>query len=115
MKNEKRIIELLAEVLIKQDTMTGEIRGVRTELKDEIQDLRTELKYEIQDLRGEVHELRGEVYDLKYEVGGMKGELVKLNLQTAENTRAIVKLANEVEKLTDLPDRVSKLEKAIYR
>ncbi|MFM9836781.1 MAG: hypothetical protein ACKVOQ_00880 [Cyclobacteriaceae bacterium] len=72
MENESRIVELLAETLIKQDQMISELAGVRS-------------------------------------------EVIKLNLQTAENTRAIIKLANEFEKVISLNDRVTKLEHTVYK
>ena len=72
MNNENKIVELLAEMLIKHDSMLSELKGV-------------------------------------------KSEMVKLNLQTTENTRAIFKLADRVEKIADLENRVSKLEKTVYK
>ncbi|MBX2900467.1 MAG: hypothetical protein KF775_12495 [Cyclobacteriaceae bacterium] len=72
MKNEDRIVELLAEMAIKQDSVVEELRNV-------------------------------------------KSEIVKLNLQTAENSRAIFKLADKVEQIADLESRVTKLEKVVYK
>lgn len=72
MENEGRIVEPLAEMLLRQDDMLDELRGV-------------------------------------------KDEVIKLNLQTSENTRAILKLADRVEKIADLEARVSKLEKTVYK
>lgn len=72
MKNEGKIVELLTDMLMKQDSMVEELRGV-------------------------------------------KNEVVKLNLQTVENTRAIFKLADRVETIADLENRVSKLEKVVYK
>ena len=53
--------------------------------------------------------------DLLGELRGVKNEVIKLNLQTSENTRAILKLADRVEKIADLELRVSKLEKTVYK
>lgn len=72
MKNEDRIVELLAEMVIKQDSVVEELRNV-------------------------------------------KSEIMKLNLQTAENSRAIFKLADKVEQIADLESRVTKLEKVVYK
>jgi hypothetical protein len=58
MKNESRIVELLAEMVQKQDQMVG--------------------------------------------------QLVKLNLQTAENTRSIFKLSDKIEQIVDHEKRISK-------
>jgi hypothetical protein len=46
----------------------------------------------------------------KLEVG-----MNKRNLQTPENTRAIFKLANEMEKSVHLHERVTKLERTVYK
>ncbi|MEO5603780.1 MAG: hypothetical protein ABIR06_22875 [Cyclobacteriaceae bacterium] len=72
MENEGRIVEGLSEMLLRQDDMLDELRGV-------------------------------------------KNEVIKLNLQTSENTRAILKLADRVEKIADPESRVSKLEKTVYK
>lgn len=66
MKNEDRIVELLAEMVIKQDSVVDELRNV-------------------------------------------KSEIIKLNFQTAENSRAIFKLADKVDQIADLESRVTKL------
>jgi hypothetical protein len=79
MENEQRIVELLAETLLKQDLMIAELSGVKSEIT------------------------------------GVKSEIIKLNLQSTENTRAIFKLANEIENIAHLHERVTKLEKAVYK
>jgi hypothetical protein len=72
MANDDRLVEIMAEMLIKQDVIVEELKGV-------------------------------------------KSEIVKLNLQSAENTRAILTLADKVEHIADLQNRVSKLEKAVFK
>ena len=79
MKNEDRIVELLAEMVFKQDQMVEEIKLVKSE------------------------------------VGGVKSEIIKLNLQTAENSRAIMKLADKIDTIADLENRVSKIEKVVVK
>lgn len=79
MENEQRIVELLAETLIKFDQMIVEQRQTNNRLE-------------------------------KLEEG-----MNKLNLQTSENTRAIFKLANEIENIAHLHERVTKLEKTVYK
>jgi uncharacterized coiled-coil protein SlyX len=41
--------------------------------------------------------------------------VTKLNLKTAENTRAILKLADKVESIADLENRVTKIEKIVFK
>lgn len=72
MENDKRLIELFAEMLQKQDQMVEELRNV-------------------------------------------KSEMIKLNLQTSENTRAVLKLADKIDTIGNLENRVSKLEKAVFK
>jgi len=62
MKNEDRIVELLAEMVKGQDKLIDEVSQVKTE------------------------------------VSQMKTEIFKQGLQTAENSRAIFKLADEILK-----------------
>lgn len=72
MKGEERIIELLSEMVQKQDQQTQEMIE-------------------------------------------MKKGIEKLNLQTAENTRAIIKLADKLEEFADHEKRISKLESAVFK
>ena len=86
MKNEEKTVELLTEMLVRHD---GMIEG----LKD----------------------VKNEVSGVKNEVNSLRSEVIKLNLQTSENTRAIFKLAESVEHIADLHNRVAKLEKTVYK
>jgi len=73
------------------------------------------VKQEVVGLKQEVSEVKKEVSEVKKEVSGLKGEMVKLNLQSAENTRAIFKLAQSVDQIADLHNRVTKLERTVYK
>lgn len=79
MKNEERIVELLAEMVRGQDRLVGE-----------------------------VSEMKGEIMQ-------MKSELIKQGLQTAENSRAILKLAEEIRLVAAHEKRISKLELAVFK
>lgn len=79
MENENRIVELLAETLIKFDEMIVEQKKSNHRLEN------------------------------------VESEIIKLNLQTAENTGAIFKLANEIENIAKLHERVAKLEKEVFK
>lgn len=93
MENEKRIVELLAESLIKQDQMIDEQKQTNKTL------------YHLDERVSKVEEQM--VY--------LNNQVVKLNLQTAENTRAILTLADRIEKIADLENRVRKLEGIILK
>jgi hypothetical protein len=97
MKNENKIVELLTEVLLKQDRMAIELGGV----KSEVDNVKSKLESEVGSIRSEL--------------GNVKSEIVKLNLQTAENTRAILKLSDRIEQVVDHEKRISKLEKIVYK
>lgn len=79
MKNEEKIIELLAEMVSGQDRLVG---GV-SEMKDQIKQMNT--------------------------------ELIKQGLQTAENSRAILKLADEIRLVAEHEKRISKLELTVFK
>jgi hypothetical protein len=72
MKNENRIIELLAEVVKGQDRLTAG-------------------------------------------VSELKNESIKHNLQIAENSRAVLKLTDEIRLVAEHEKRISKLELAVFK
>lgn len=86
MKNEGKILELLADMALKQDLMVDELRIVKEDLSN-----------------------------VKSEIGKLNSEVIKLNLQTSENTRAIFKLSDKVELLVDHEKRISKLENIVLK
>lgn len=86
MAEDSRLVELMAEMLIKQDAMVDELKGVRSE-----------------------------VSSVKSEVTKVNSEIAKLNLLSAENTRAIMKLADKIDQLVQLEGRVKKLEAAVFK
>ena len=90
MKDENRLIEIVAEMPIKLDEMVAQQIQTNKELV----------------------QLRGE---FQTEIGSVKNEMSKLNLLSAENNRAIMKLANQMEQFLNLHPRVEKLEKAVFK
>lgn len=72
MKNEEKIVELLAEMVKGQDKLVEE-------------------------------------------VSQMKVELIKQGLPTAENSRAILKLADEIRMVAEHEKRISKLELTVFK
>jgi Na+/phosphate symporter len=86
MKDEEKIIELLAEMVRGQDRLVGE-----------------------------VSEMKNEIRNVKEEIQQMNAELQKQGLQTAENSRAILKLADEIRLVAEHEKRISKLELAVFK
>ncbi|MBX2946734.1 MAG: hypothetical protein KF725_12945 [Cyclobacteriaceae bacterium] len=86
MKNEEKIIELLAEMVRGQDRLVGEV---------------SEMKEEIISVKGEIQQ--------------MNVEIMKQGLQTAENSRAILKLADEIRLVAEHEKRISKLELTVFK
>jgi predicted RNase H-like nuclease (RuvC/YqgF family) len=114
MKNEAKIIELLAESLKGQDRMVAEMKGTNQRLDQTVE----RLDQTVERLDQTVERLDQTVDRLDHleiKVEKIENHLVKLNLQTAENTRAIYKLAEKVEDVADLHKRVTKLEKTVYK
>ncbi|HYF67709.1 MAG TPA: hypothetical protein VD884_06220 [Ohtaekwangia sp.] len=86
MKNENRIVELLAEMVKGQDKLIGEVSSLKTE-----------------------------VSSMKTDISSIKIEITKQGLQTAENSRAILKLAEEIRLVAQHEKRISKLELAVFK
>lgn len=93
MENEKRLVEILADLPIKFDEF---IEGQK-------------------ETNQRLGKVEGEIGSVKSEISGVRGEIIKLNLQTAENTRAIIKLADKIDTIADLENRVSKIEKVVFK
>ncbi|MBT1699874.1 hypothetical protein KK083_23505 [Fulvivirgaceae bacterium PWU4] len=93
MKNEGKILELLADMALKQDHMVEELRTVKEDLSN----------------------VKSEISKLNAGMTRVNSEIVKLNLQTSENTRAIFKLSDKVELLVDHEKRISKLENIVLK
>jgi uncharacterized coiled-coil protein SlyX len=100
MKNESRITELLAESLKSQDRIIAQL-------------MESNKKLGSMDMRLGNLEIRADHQDKTTD--RIEGQLVKLNLQTVENTRAIFTLAEKVDQIADLHNRVTKLEKVVYK
>ena len=97
MKNEDKIVELLAEMLHKFDVLNDSVHG---------------LTGRVDNLTGRVDNLTSRVDNLNEtadkRLGKVESEIVKLNLSAAENTRALMKIA-------DTSDRINRLEKAVFK
>jgi archaellum component FlaC len=94
MQNEEKILELLAEVLHKVDVLSVEVNGI---------------KGEIRGIKDEITDIKDEITDIKDDVKDLKDNVVKLNIISAENSRALMKLADNTE------GRLSRLEKAVFK
>lgn len=93
MKNEEKILELLAESLKGQDRIVARLDVMDSRLDN----------------------VETKLGNLEKRTDRIEDQMVKLNLRTVENTRAIFKLAEKVEQIADLSNRVTKLEKVVYK
>jgi len=89
MKNEDRMIELLAEMVKNSDKSIAQQKEV------------SEMKL----MRGDIHEMRGDIYD-------MKNDIRKHNVMLAEYSRAIIKLAENVDSFSAYDGRISEIKKS---
>jgi len=90
MNNEERLIEVMAELLA------------------EVHEMRTDTKSQLGSLNNKMDSLNGRVDKLE-------GEMAKMNLLLGENTRAIIKLADKIELIPDIIERIIKLETTVFK
>ena len=107
MKNEDKIIELLAESLRGQDRIVDQIMGTN----QRIDQTNVRLDDTIDRLDDPIERLDR----LENRTEKIEDQLIELNVQTVENTRAIFILAEKVESIADLNVRASKLEMTVYK
>lgn len=86
MENESKIIELLSDALIRQDQIIEQLK-----------------------------ESNQRLVKLELTSGHVEEQLIKLNLLSSENSRAIFKLADKIDQIVDLDNRVSKIEKVVFK
>lgn len=107
MENESKIIELLTESLIRQDRMVERMDTTNQKLDNTVNRLdETNRKLGNLEVRADRHEKRME---------SIENQLIKLNLQTVENSRAIFKVAEKIDQIADLHNRITKLEKTVFK
>ena len=93
MKNEDKIVELLTEMVKGQDRLVGEVSS----------------------MKGEITSMKGEITSMKGEIRSMKDEAIRQALNLAENSRAILKLADEIRLVAEHEKRISRLELAVFK
>ena len=97
MENASKIVELLSEMLHKFDVLTGTV---------------VNLTGRVDNLTGSVDNLTGRVDNLTVTVdlrlGKVVSEIVKLNVISAENSRALLKMG-------DYNERIIRLERAVFK
>lgn len=88
MKNEERIVERLTESLRGQDRMVMELKGTNQRLDQTVERLdQTIIRLD----------------HLEVKVDKVEGELIKLNIQTVQNTRGIFQIAEKsIRSLTSI-------------
>jgi len=91
MSRQDRLEEIMAEMLEKQDAMIDELKGANRRLE------RVESRLE----------------KMEKGVDKMGKDMQKLNLQSTQNSRALMKLADLLE--GEVVARISRLEDAVYK
>jgi GTP-binding protein EngB required for normal cell division len=107
MENEKGILEVLIESLKTQDRIV--------EAHDRMVKAQDQMAKAQERMIVELKETNHRLYVIETKSDKVEEQLVKLNLNTGENSRAILKLADNVEQIADLHNRVTKLEKTVYK
>jgi peptidoglycan hydrolase CwlO-like protein len=92
-KNEDRMIELLAEMVKNSDKSITQQKEMVSEMKL---------------MRGDIHEMRGDIHE-------MKKDIRKHNVMLAEHSRAIIKLAENVDSFSAYDERISEIEKKVFK
>jgi len=93
MKNEDRMVELLAEMVKNSDRSVAQQKEMVSEMKL---------------MRSDIHEMRGDISD-------MKKDIRKHNVMLAEHSRAIITLAENVDSFSAYDQRISELEKKVFK
>ncbi|HMG89813.1 MAG TPA: hypothetical protein VK589_07130 [Chryseolinea sp.] len=104
MENESKIVELLSEMLHKFDVLTETVATLPGRVDN--------LTGSVDNLTSRVDNLTGRVDNLNVTVdlrlGKVESEIIKLNVISAENSRALLKMG-------DYNERIIRLERAVFK
>ena len=100
MKNEDRMVELLAEMVKNSDRSIAQQK---------------ELISEVKTMRNDIHEMRGDISEMKKDFSQVKKDIRKHNVMLAEHSRAIITLAENVDSFSAYYERISELEKKVFK
>jgi hypothetical protein len=104
MENESKIVELLSEMLRKFDVLTETVVKLTGRVDN--------LTGHVDNITGRVDNLAGRVDNLNVTVdlrlGKVENEIIKLNVISAENSRALLKMG-------DYNERIIRLERAVFK
>lgn len=73
------------------------------------------VEMKLERLDGRLGTLQMKVEISNQRLGNVEGQFQKLNLQTAENTRAIIRLGDELQRVFEHEKRIDKLELTVYK
>lgn len=93
MKNEDRIVELLAELVQKQDVFAGKLDSVVSGLKD----------------------VKGELKQVNKGLEKVEDQLAKNNAGLNEVRLSVMRLVDKLDKQDEIEKRVSALEKVVFK
>ena len=82
---------------------------------DRLIELMAEMLEEQRGMRKEQEKTNVRLESLESKVGNMEGQLAKNNLAIGELRISVMRLADEIEKIVLLDQRVTKLENAVFR
>lgn len=107
MENQSRIEELLSDALRKYDQML--------EKHDETNHRLASMENRLETMDQRLSRIDDHMETVEHRLGGVEVQIQKSNLQTSENTRAILKLGNELERVFEHERRIAKLEVTVYK
>ncbi len=114
MENQSRIEELLSDALRRYDQML-EKHDRMVERFDQVLETQNRLIAGQADLIAGQTETNLRLARFEKRSDRMENELVKLNLQANESTRAIIKLADKLPIIFEHEKRIVKLETTVYK
>lgn len=103
MKNENKIVEILAESLKRQDKLVEEFR----EMRGGIQGVRSD----IQEMRGDIQEMRNDTQEMRGDIQELKGNVNRMVI-AVDALADVVKIAMDgIKDMNNIKQRIARLER----
>lgn len=113
MNPDERMLELLTEMILKQEIFIDEMREMKGEMREMKGDMR-EMKGAMFDMRTDIHEMKGDIRELNGRVDSLEKQQALTNLSIGELRHSVMSFGSHIEVVMEHEKRLDRLEQKVF-
>lgn len=106
MNPDERMLELLTEMILKQEIFIDEMREMKGEMR--------EMKGAMFDMRTDIHEMKGDIRELNGRVDSLEKQQALTNLSIGELRHSVMSFGSHIEVVMEHEKRLDRLEQKVF-